>query len=154
MLAPLKNRRLLERDPAGTQTDLSYLTEADRQYLQHIESESAALASALRLARRNQRRSATLATRKIVAQTNEIARLNEICNHQRQRLAELESGQAIIELGRKLFQLSESNEQLCAAAQRVWYLEKTICAAHAECERLSRERELLAAQLPCTQAGH
>ncbi len=59
----------------------------------------------------------------------------------------MESGQSIIELGQKLMQLSELNEQLSDAAQRVWYLDKTLCAAHAECERLSRERDALAGRV-------
>jgi len=141
MLAPLKNRARLERDQAGPQTDLSYLTPADRQYLQHLESENESFRLALRQSRRSQRRSASLAARQVVAQLNEINRLNELNAYLKKRLDELESGQAIVELGRKLVALSEANEYLSTAAQRVWFLEKTICAAHAECERLYRERD-------------
>ncbi len=141
MLAPLKNRALLERDQAGPETDLSYLSPADRQYLQHLESENAAFRLALRQARRSQRRSASQAARQLVAQLNEINRLNELNSHQKKRLEELESGQAMTELGQKLLALSEANDYLNAAARRVWFLEKTLGAAHAECERLYRERD-------------
>lgn len=141
MLAPLKNRALLERDQAGPQTDLSYLTAADRQYLQHLESDNESLRLALRHARRSQRRNASLAARQIVAQLNEINRLAELNTYQNKRLEAFESGQVIIELGRKLLELSEANDYLNTTAQRVWFLEKTICAAHAECERLYRERD-------------
>ena len=126
MLAPLKNRALLERDQAGPQTDLSYLTPADRQYLQHLEAEN---------------ESFRLALRQVVAQLNEINRLADLNSHLKKRLEAFESGQVIIELGRKLVELSEANDSLNTTAQRVWFLEKTICAAHAECERLYRERD-------------
>lgn len=69
------------------------------------------------------------------------------------RIAQLESGQAIIELGRQLMELREANEQLIVAAQRVWHMDKTICAAHRECERLARERDDLAFRL-CQRASH
>ncbi len=141
MLAPLKNRALLERDQASPQTDLSYLTPADRQYLQHLEAENESFRLALRQARRSQRRSASLAARQVVAQLNEINRLADLNSHLKKRLEAFESGQVIIELGRKLVELSEANDSLNTTAQRVWFLEKTICAAHAECERLYRERD-------------
>ena len=69
-----------------------------------------------------------------------------------ERIAELESGQAIIELGRQLMELKDANEHLIVAAQRVWHLDKTICAAHRECERLSHERDNLALRLTCQVA--
>lgn len=69
-----------------------------------------------------------------------------------ERIAELESGQAIVELGRQLMELKDANEHLIAAAQRVWHLDKTICAAHRECERLARERDNLALRLTCQVA--
>lgn len=143
MLAPLENRARVARNHADPQTDLSYLTAIDQKYVSRLETENEALLAALRQSRRNQRRNASLAARKIVAQENEISRLAEIANYQRNRLNELESGQAIIELGRKLVQLSDDNHVLKEMAQRVWFLEKTIRAAHAECERLCRERDCL-----------
>ena len=141
MLAPLKDRSILERDAGDPLAPAA----VDARQVARLEAEIAALRQALRQSRQSQRRSATLAARQIIAQTNEISRLQEISARQRQRLANLESGQAMIELGRQLIELSEANEQLAGTAQRVWFLEKTISAAHAEYERLSRERDALAA---------
>lgn len=131
MLAPLKDRSLIEREP---------LTSADERIAQ-LEAANVALSSALRQSRQAQRRNATLAARKIVAQANEISRLETLHQTARQRVAALESGQAIIELGRRLMALSEANEQLIEAAHRVWTLDKTLCAAREECARMADERD-------------
>ena len=80
-------------------------------------------------------------------QANEISRLKALNAGTAKRLADLESGHAIIELGRKLIELSEVNHTLSSAAQRVWCLEKTIQAAHDEYRRLSSERDALALQI-------
>lgn len=141
MLAPLRDRSILERDEGDPLAPA-----VDTRQIVRLESEIGALRQALRQSRQSQRRSATLAARQIVAQTNEISRLQEINAQQRQRLAQFESGQAMIELGRQLIELSDANDQLAGTAQRVWFLEKTIAAAHAEYERLSRERDALANQ--------
>ncbi|PKO36340.1 MAG: hypothetical protein CVU33_18930 [Betaproteobacteria bacterium HGW-Betaproteobacteria-6] len=154
MLAPLENRTLLERDDGDPQADLSPLPgdKADR-CAAALESEIAALRSALRQARRTQRRSATISARKSIAQLNEINALKAVVAAQRQPLADFESGQVMIELGRQLQQLSASNNDLHRAAQRVWQLEKTIRAAHAECARLADERDNLAQHLRCPLAN-
>ena len=132
MLAPLKNRSLIEREPS--------LSPEER--VAQLESANLALRNALRQSRQAQKRSATLAARKIVAQDNEISRLETLRRTARERVEALESGQAIVELGRRLMALSEANEQLADAARRVWMLDKTLCAAHEECARLARERDL------------
>lgn len=132
MLAPLKDRSLIEREPAIT---------ADERIAQ-LESANATLSSALRQSRQAQRRNATLAARKIVSQANEISRLETLCRTAQQRVAALESGQAIVDLGRRLMALSEANEQLIDAARRVWTLDKTLCAAREECARMASERDL------------
>lgn len=147
MLAPLKNRAILERAPADEDERCPSDNAVDAGRVAELESENLALKSALRQARQSQRRNATLQAKKSVAQTNEILRLEEVCRQLRQRLASYESGQAIIELGQKLMELRDANEQLINAAQRVWTLDKTLCAAHQECERLTRERDQLALRL-------
>jgi hypothetical protein len=131
MLAPLKNRSLIEREPT--------LTPEER--VAHLESENLALRTALRQSRQAQKRSATLAARQIVALTNDVSRLETLHRAARQRVEVLESGQAIVELGQRLMLLSEANAQLTEAAQRVWILDKTLCAAHEECARLANERD-------------
>lgn len=132
MLAPLKDRSQIEREPASTPDER----------IARLETANAALTSALRQSRQAQKRSATLAARKIVAQANEISRLETMHRTTRQRLEALESGEAIVELGRRLMALNEANEQLIHAAQHVWTLDRTLCAAHEECARLARERDL------------
>jgi predicted nucleic acid-binding Zn-ribbon protein len=148
MLAPLKNRALLERDDGNPLANLDPVPrdKTDR-VIARLESEVAALSTALRQSRRAQRRSATISTRKIVSQLNEISGLKAIVAAQRERLADFESGQVMIELGHQLQQLSASNDDLSSAAHRVWQLEKTIRAAHAECERLAGERDELTLRL-------
>ncbi len=154
MLAPLKNRALLERDDGDPQADLSPLpSDKASRRVAALESEIATLCSALRQSRQTQRRSATMSVRKCIAQQNEINALKAIVAAQRRRLADFESGQVMIELGRQLQQLSASNDDLSSAAQRVWHLEKTIRAAHAECERLAGERDALTVHLRCPLAS-
>jgi len=131
MLAPLKNRSLIEREP----------TLSLEERVAQLESANLALRTALRQSRQAQKRSATLAARQIVALSNEVSRLETLHRAARQRVEMLESGQAIIELGQRLMLLSEANAQLIDAAQRVWVLDKTLCAAHEECARLAHERD-------------
>lgn len=131
MLAPLKDRSLIERE--------SPLSLEER--IAQLESENLALRSALRQARQVQKRSATISARKIVTLTNEVSRLENLHSAACQRVEILESGQAIVELGQRLMALSETNTQLTDTAQRVWLLDKTLCAAHEECARLARERD-------------
>lgn len=137
MLAPLENRAILEREPE----------DANSERIAELENENTALRLALRQARRSQKRMLTLHGVHSIGQSNRIATLETQCANLQQRNGELESGQAIIELGRQLMAARDSNERLMAAAQRVWHLDKTICAAHHECERLARERDQLALRL-------
>lgn len=131
MLAPLKDRSLIEREaPAGADARAT-----------RLEAENLALRQALRQARQAQKRSATLSARKIIAQANEISCLQSQLDAVRERVAALESGQAIVELGQRLMALSEANAELADSARRVWLLDKTLCAAHEECARLAGERD-------------
>lgn len=50
----------------------------------------------------------------------------------------------MVELGSKLMRLAREND---AATRRVWTLERTIEAAHAESARLAQERDTLAREL-------
>lgn len=153
MLAPLKNRRQLERDSADPQADLSLPAgEETASHIARLESEVAALSAALRQSRQVQRKSATESARKIIAQVNEINRLNELTTLQQQRLSDFETGQAVIELGCQLQQLKTCNDEYGETARRVWFLEKTIRAAHAECERLAGKRDALNRHFSCPLA--
>ncbi|RIX41941.1 MAG: hypothetical protein D3M94_18995 [Rhodocyclales bacterium GT-UBC] len=147
MLAPLKDRDILERDLADPQSDLSLPAPSGQRQLDRMVAEVAALRHALRESRRVQRKSATSATRRIVSQINEINRLKAQNQNLQQKLADYQSGQAIIELGRRLVELSESNHLLSQSVQRVWFLEKTLQAAHSEFASLAAERDALLQQV-------
>lgn len=136
MLAPLENRAILECEPAP------YETRSDR-----LRAENLALRHALRVARSSRKRLLTQHAAKLSEQAEQLGAMESERNALRQRLEQLESGQAIIELGRQLIEAREANQQLMAAAQRVWHLDKTLCAAHRECERLACERDQLAQRL-------
>ncbi len=136
MLAPLENRAILECEPAIEET-------RDNR----LRAENIALRHALRLARSSRKRLLTLHAARLAEQAEQLDALESERNALRQRLEQLESGQAIIELGRQLIEAREANQQLMAAAQRVWHLDKTLCAAHRECERLACERDQLALKL-------
>lgn len=125
MLAPLKDRSVIERE-----TDAA--TSA---------AETLSLRLALRQSRQAQKRAATLSTRQIVELTNAANRLSEQNLQLRQRLDELENGQTVLALGQQLVALRAENDALIAAAHRVWQLDRTLSAAHRECERLARERD-------------
>ncbi len=140
MLAPLKDRSVLEREPAAN--------------IDARDAETLALRLALRDARSAQRRSATMSARKIVELTNETNRLAEFNARLQARIDELENGQAMVALGQQLMALRHENEQMAAAAHRVWFLDRTLCAAHRECERLARERDAALDSLHDTSADH
>lgn len=125
MLAPLKDRSILERE-ADDAPDAA---------------ETQALRLALRQSRQAQKRAATLSTRQIVELTNAGNRLSEHNRQLQQRLDELENGQTLLALGQQLMALREENDALIAAAHRVWQLDRTLSAAHRECERLARQRD-------------
>ena len=56
-------------------------------------------------------------------------------------VAELESGQAMTEMAQRLMAMSEAKERMAEAARHAWMLDRTLCAAHAECARLAEERD-------------
>lgn len=126
MLAPLKDRSILARSGSADAPD------GDTETV---------LRQALRQARLALRRAATQGARQSIALTNEVSHLTEVNRQLRSRLDELENGQVIVALGQQLMALREENDALIAAAHRVWTLDRTLSAAHRECERLARERD-------------
>jgi hypothetical protein len=130
MLAPLKDRSILQLDSSGGELGETELL-----------AEIAALRKSLRQSRQMQKRTATISTCQIVELTNKNHRLTELNRHLQARIIELESGQAIVALGQQLMALRQENDELADAAQCVWFLDRTLCAAHHECERLARERD-------------
>ena len=64
----------------------------------------------------------------------------------RERLAAFESGEVMVDIGRRLLTLQAENGELVVRAQRAWALEKNLQAAHQEARALARERDQLAAE--------
>lgn len=144
MLAPLKERSIQECDAGAPAVDQPTMNKT--QFHSAVE-EIQDLRRALKDSRNRLRRSAWESTTRIAALSNEVSRLSALCATYRQQLVHFESGVTIVELGCKLMQLSEKNDALKSDAHRVWTLERTIEAAHAEYSRLSQERDALAQEL-------
>lgn len=140
MLAPLKDRSVLERDdePAG---------------LAALRAENAMLRQLLKQARKSQKRAATLAAGKIAGLEQAQRSLADANRQQQTRIAQLESGQAVIALGQQLMHLSARNEELSAGLRQCWALDRNLCAAHRECERLARERDAALADLQACRSA-
>lgn len=136
MLAPLKDRSVLERAP-----------EAGEATAPHTEN--AALQQALKQARKTQKRAATLAAARIADLEQANGSLNEVNRQLQARIAQLESGQAIVALGQQLMAVRTKNDELSAGLRQLWALDRNLCAAHRECERLARERDSALADLAC-----
>lgn len=130
MLAPLKDRSLIERE-----------SPAEAEHLAQLDADNLSLKNALRQARQTQKRQATLHASKSIAQANEISRLQTLLEQAHERITQLESGQAMIEMGARLLALNESNANLLEAARRAWTLDRTLCASRHECQRLACERD-------------
>lgn len=143
MLAPLKDRGLIEQAVDDDENTSCCLSE-----------EIAMLRHSLRQSRQMQKRGATLAARRIVALTNEISLLDEQNRQLRTRLESLESGVAMTTLAQHLLALRRENDELHTATQRLWFLDRTLGAAHRECERLARERDAAMAHLQAASARH
>lgn len=151
MLAPLKDRSVLECDTDGASVDQA--AESGAPFRPAVEA-ARDLHRLLKESRTRLLRGARESTKRIAALNNEVSGLSALCATYRQQLADYESGAAIIDMGRKLMQLSEKNDALNSGMHRMWTLERTIEAAHAEFEalhveyaRLSRERDALAQEL-------
>ena len=132
MLAPLENRSLIER--------ASSLPPEER--VAQLEADNLALHDALRQSRQAHKRSTTLAASKIIAQDNEISRLETLYRAARERLATLESGVAVGQFNHRLRTLSAANEQLANATRTIEMLDDSLRAARDDWARLAREREL------------
>lgn len=128
MLAPLKDRRILERDDDDAEATA-------------LRAENQMLRQALKQARRMQKRSATQAAAKIAGLEQVNRDLADAENRLHVQLAAYESGQAVIALGQQLMEMRSRNDELSAGLRQVWALDRNLCAAHRECERLARERD-------------
>lgn len=117
---------------------------ADSRRLAYLEKENAKLKDSLRqlekqaanqaeaLRKQEGERARDLVTYQCIRAENEALR---------QRLAAFESGQVVIDLGRKLVELRGANEQLQGAASRTRDLEDALQTAQEENARLLKERD-------------
>lgn len=122
---------------------------ADTRRLAALASESADLRAEVERQRarhsageaewRRQLRRAQQDAERLPALVAELARARE-------RLAAFESGEVMVDIGRKLLTLQAENSELVVRAQRAWALEKNLQAAHQEARALARERDQLAAE--------
>jgi hypothetical protein len=139
MLAPLKDRSILEIAPADTLFDEPA---SSCDITAELFAEIDALKLALRQSRDDQRRSALDSTARIIAQANEISHLQDTNISLKKSLHTLESGVAITQLGQKLMDLSARNDMLSLAVARLSIMEKALNIACRECEYLVDECEI------------
>lgn len=138
MLAPLKDRSILEVDEGVRTTDSSPCT---------LKRENQDLRQALRNSRQRLRQGAWESTRQISRLSAEVSRLQTLCARYESQMDRYASSVALIELGQALMRISEENERLREGAHRAWLLEKTLVTAHREYQTLAAERDALAVQL-------
>lgn len=133
MLAPLKDRRLIEQESPAAIT--------------RTQGEMVALRLALRESRNRLRQLVREEGKRRAAMLDEMERLREELVLSRQQVERYESGVAIVELGRELLRLQACNDCLRHGQARMWNLEKNLESAHCEYQRLFEERNALAEQV-------
>lgn len=126
---------------AGQAADLRRLASLERS---HAEATR-------RLAEETRRHAAVMAQERSRIETleNECRRLREEVRETqalRKRLAAFESGQVIVDMGRRLLLLEAGNAELRAAAARAQALEARLRAVQEENAQLARERDAIAAE--------
>lgn len=122
---------------------------ADARRLTFMERRNGELAAALDGERRERAAAETALRRCLAEQEAELAALRDARAEAaalRERLAFFESGTAMVDMGRRLMQLTASNAQLLAAAERSRSLEASLGEAAAKAAMLARERDTLAAE--------
>ncbi len=126
---------------------------ADARRLQYLEVENKALRQS---AEENKRcwqaeafalqDSRRLLSEQLAEHAADLADLRQACQSSSRRLAEFESGQVMVDLGRKLMDLHSANDQLIAAAQRVWAVDRSLKSSQEENAALRRELETARAE--------
>lgn len=122
---------------------------ADARRLAHLEQENAGLAAALERGR-SERVDAEAALRSrlaaLEAECGNLEAERAEAGALRNRLAAFESGTAMLDMGRRLMELTAANEQLQPAAERSRGLDEALKAERAKAQALARERDELAAE--------
>ena len=122
---------------------------ADNRRLQALEKENTELRVALE-ERKKQLFARDEALRVQVDRTVQEAKKKAVLEASigtlHERIAYFESGQVMIEMGRKLINLQSATDELATSARFAWSLEKNLKAAHQEADRLARERDQAAAE--------
>ncbi len=129
MLAPLKDRSILLR---------SNRDDDNRP--------NSALRQALREARQQLKHSAKQATQEILSLRNQLMNTEQQQRELAQQLAEIRSGQTMLAMGQRLTALQHENDRLHDALQEIWFLERSLAAAHRECANIAAERDQLLTQ--------
>lgn len=109
--------------------------------------EMQALRQALRDCRERLHRGALESTRRVCVLTSEVTRLENLNSAYRRRLEALCSEDPLIEMARRLVESREENDALRKQLGRVNVLEKALRDAHAECGRITSERDGLAFEM-------
>lgn len=141
---------------------------ADTRRLVQLERENTELRTGLRRELTALRRQLAAAESAIAQRDAALAEAADL----KKRLLRFESGQVIVEMGRRLMSLQGATEELGAATRRIYTLERTLKDAHQESIRIAAERDtalsernaleaILQASLPttdsaetlCTRAG-
>jgi len=122
---------------------------ADSRRLSYLEKANTALKADLERQKALQLASEGKLRQQLVQVIEECNRLQSIeveARELRARIAYIESGQVMVEMGRKLINLQSANDELTVGVRRAWSLEKNLKAAHNEAVGLARERDQLAAE--------
>lgn len=122
---------------------------ADARRLARLEKDYAVARTALERQKRLQASSEAglrLQLQKALAESERLRPAGDQLARLQERLGAFESGSAMMEMGCKLFNLQAANEELMAAAQRGWALEKALQIAHQEAQALASERDQLSAE--------
>ena len=119
---------------------------ADARRLAALEAECASARKELERQRKAAAENEAALRRQLQKADDECARLPALVDEiasLRRRLAAFESGEPLVDMGRKLLTLQAENAELIVAAQRGWALEKTLRVAHEDAQSLARERDAL-----------
>ena len=122
---------------------------ADARRLGYLEQENAEMKCALETQRKqHQRQVHTLQARlsELDSAAGERQNLLAQANLLRERVARLESGQVMVEMGRRLMSLQLAHEQTAAASHRAGELEQELLGAREQIAGLARDRDAAAAE--------
>lgn len=119
---------------------------ADTRRLSQLEKENSEFKAILEHQQRHQASTEAKLRKKLTKALDELESLHQTQSNLvtlQTRIAAFESGEAMIEMGRRLMELTTANDQLRVAAERVPTLEKSLEAAYSGAMALVKERNML-----------